>query len=116
MASPKSRKHQRANIEPEAAESPGPSPGEVRSEMMKRVKGTSQRSSSTASQNRAVSSIRDEAAETNMGIQAERSGSLVVNTEVFYKYPDKDPKDQKAPDEGVGIHVIIKRVLPERKP
>ena len=83
---------------------------------MKRVKGTSQRSSSTASQNRAVAGIRDDGADTNMGIQAERNGSLVPNTEVFYKYPDKDPKDQKAPDEGVGIHVIIKRVLQDRKP
>lgn len=88
---------------------------------MKRVKGTSQRSSSTASQNRAPASIRgDDLPETNLGVQAERNGQLFHGVEAFYKYPDlkvpKDTKDQKAPDEGVGIHVIIKKVLQDRKP
>ncbi|ETI19633.1 hypothetical protein G647_09467 [Cladophialophora carrionii CBS 160.54] len=118
----KVRKQQRSNIDPDAVDSPGPSPGDGRSELMKRVKGTSQRSSSTASQNRAPSAIRDDSVETNVGLQAERTGQLKPEVEVFYKYPDlkipKDTKDQKAQDEleGVGIHVIIKKVLQDRKP
>src|SRR6201999_2236916 len=118
----KSRKQQRSNIDSDAIDSPGPSPGDGRSELMKRVKGTSQRSSSTASQNRAPSSIRDDAAETNVGLQAEKNGQLKPEVDAFYKYPDpkvlKDTKDQKAQDEleGVGIHVIIKKVLQDRRP
>ena len=118
----KSRKQQRSNIDSDAVDSPGLSPGEGRSELMKRVKGTSQRSSSTASQNRAPSTIRDEGLESNVGLQAERNGQLNPGVEAFYKYPDlkapKDARDQKAQDEleGVGIHVIIKKVLQDRRP
>lgn len=111
---PKSRKHQRpAVVEVEVAiESPGPSPGDGRLEMMKRVKGTSQRSSSTASQNRAAATAKDEAVDPHKGVQAERAGQLVAGTEVFYKYP----KDQVEQEEGVGIHGIIKKVWQEKKP
>ncbi|KIV97730.1 hypothetical protein B0A52_06126 [Exophiala mesophila] len=111
---PKSRKHQRpVAVEVEVpAESPGPSPGDGRLEMMKRVKGTSQRSSSTASQNRAAASGKDDGVELHKGIQAERAGQLVAGTEVFYKYP----KDQADQEEGVGIHGIIKKVWQEKKP
>ena len=118
----KSRKQQRSHIDSDTVDSPGPSPGEGRSEVLKRVKGTSQRSSSTASQNRAPSAIREEGAETNVGLQAERNGQLVNGVDAFYKYPDlkvpKDAKDQKTQDEleGVGIHVIIKKVLQDRRP
>ena len=119
----KARKQQRPNIESDVIDSPGPSPaGEGRSELMKRVKGTSQRSSSTASQNRATSIIREEGVETNVGLQAERNGQLIPGVDAYYKYPDskvpKDPKDQKAQDEleGVGIHVIIKKVLQDKRP
>lgn len=80
--------------------------------MMKRVKGTSQRSSSTASQNRAAVSVKDDAAETSRGLQAERTGQLLSGTEVFYKYP----RDQQEQEEGVGIHGIIKKVWHEKKP
>src|ERR1700761_7857453 len=59
----KSRKNQRPNIDSDVVDSPGPSPGEGRAEVLKRVKGTSQRSSSTASQNRAPSAIRDDGTE-----------------------------------------------------
>jgi hypothetical protein len=119
----KSRKQQRSNIESDAVDSPGPSPGEGRSELMKRVKATSQRSSSTASQNRAPSTIRDDAVETNIGLQAEKNGQLVPGVDAFYKYPDqktpKETKDIKGQDEleGVGIHVIIKKVVQgDKKP
>jgi hypothetical protein len=118
----KSRKQQRSNIDSDAIDSPGPSPGDGRSELMKRVKGTSQRSSSTASQTRAPSIIKDDGLESNVGLQAERNGQLNPGVEAFYKYPDlkapKDSKDQKAQDEleGVGIHVIIKKVLQDRRP
>ena len=118
----KQRKHQRSNIESDVVDSPGPSPGEGRAELMKRVKGTSQRSSSTASQNRIPATMREDGIELNVGLQAEKNGQLVPGVEAFYKYPDlkvpKDSKDQKAQDEleGVGIHVIIKKVLQDRKP
>ncbi|KAL2435192.1 hypothetical protein ABEF95_014376 [Exophiala dermatitidis] len=111
----KSRKHQRPPVvEPDVTvESPGPSPGDGRLEMMKRVKGTSQRSSSTASQGRAAAAgAKDDAAETHKGIQAEKAGQLVPGTEVFYKYP----KDQAEHEEGVGIHGIIKKVWQDKKP
>jgi len=107
----KSRKHQRPTIESDAAaESPGPGPGDGRSEIMKRLKGTSQRSSSVASQGRATGAVKDDGSETHKGIQAERTGQLVVGTDVFYKFP----KDQQ--EEGVGIHGIIKKVWQDKKP
>lgn len=110
---PKSRKHQRPNVDSDVAvESPGPSPGDGRLEMMKRVKGASQRSSSTASQNRAATTSKDDGAETHRGLQAERAGQLTAGTEVFYKYP----KDQQEQEEGVGIHGIIKKVWQDKKP
>ncbi|KEF55291.1 uncharacterized protein A1O9_08945 [Exophiala aquamarina CBS 119918] len=110
---PKSRKHQRPVVESDAAvESPGPSPGDGRLEMIKRVKGTSQRSSSTASQNRAAASAKDDGVEIHRGVQAEKAGQLIAGTEVFYKYP----KDQQEQEEGVGIHGIIKKVWQDKKP
>lgn len=111
---PKSRKNQRPVVESDViVESPGPSPGDGRLEMMKRVKGTSQRSSSTASQNRAAAATaKDEGAEVHRGLQAEKAGQLIAGTEVFYKYP----KDQQEQEEGVGIHGIIKKVWQEKKP
>ena len=110
---PKSRKHQRPIVESDVAvESPGPSPGDGRLEMIKRVKGTSQRSSSTASQNRAAASAKDDGGETHRGVQAEKAGQLIAGTEVFYKYP----KDQQEQEEGVGIHGIIKKVWQDKKP
>ncbi|OAG38137.1 hypothetical protein AYO21_07597 [Fonsecaea monophora] len=109
---PKSRKHQRPAVDSEALESPGPSPGDGRLEMMKRVKGTSQRSSSTASQNRAAPIVRDDGSDLYKGLQAERAGHLVAGTEVFYKFP----KDQQEQEEGVGIHGIINKVWQEKKP
>jgi len=111
---PKSRKHQRPAVDSDVTvESPGPSPGDGRLEMMKRVKGTSQRSSSTASQNRAATAIvKDDVADLNRGALAEKAGQLVAGTEVFYKYP----KDQQEQEEGVGIHGIIKKVWLDKKP
>ncbi|KAL6248059.1 hypothetical protein RBB50_005407 [Rhinocladiella similis] len=109
----KSRKYQRPVVESDVVvESPGPSPGDGRLEMMKRVKGATQRSSSTASQNRAAAATKDEGAEVHKGVQAERTGQLVAGTEVFYKYP----KDQQEQEEGVGIHGIIKKVWQDKKP
>ncbi|KIW94870.1 uncharacterized protein Z519_04848 [Cladophialophora bantiana CBS 173.52] len=109
---PKSRKQQRPPVDSEAVDSPGPSPGDGRLEMMKRVKGTSQRSSSTASQSRAASNVRDDGGETHKGLQAERAGQFVAGAEVFYKFP----KDQQEQEEGVGIHGIIKKVWQDKKP
>jgi hypothetical protein len=110
----KSRKYQRPIVESDVVvESPGPSPGDGRLEMMKRVKGAAtQRSSSTASQTRAPSSTKDDGVEPHKGLQAEKTGQLVAGTEVFYKYP----RDLQEQEEGVGIHGIIKKVWLEKKP
>ncbi|KIW14071.1 hypothetical protein PV08_06852 [Exophiala spinifera] len=109
----KSRKHQRPVVESDVVvESPGPSPGEGRLEMMKRVKGATQRSSSTASQNRAAAVPKDDGVEMHKGVQAERAGQLVAGSEVFYKYP----KELQEQEEGVGIHGIIKKVWQDKKP
>ena len=110
---PKSRKNQRPVVESDViADSPGPSPSDTRAEPshLKRLKGTSQRSSSTASQNR-VPVSKDDAGETNRGLAAERAGQLTVGTEVFYKFP----KGSKEP-EGEGTHGFIKRVWQDKKP
>ncbi|KAI1625948.1 SAGA-associated factor 29 [Exophiala viscosa] len=110
---PKSRKHQRPTIESDVVvESPGPSPGDGRLEMMKRVKGAAPRSSSTASQNRAATVPKDDGIEPHKGVQAEKAGQLISGIEVFYKYP----KDQQENEEGVGIHGIIKKVWQEKRP
>ena len=107
---PKSRKGgQRPIVESDVIESPGPSPSDARNEMMKRVKGTSQRSSSVASQSRAV--VKEEPSDVSRGVQAERAGTLTVGTDVFYKFP-KGSKEL----EGEGIHGIIKKVWQEKKP
>lgn len=109
---PKSRKGQRPLVESDViADSPGPSPAEGRPDMLKRVKGTTQRSSSVASQSRAAAASKDEGAETNRGIQAEKAGQLTIGTEVFYKFP----RGAKEP-EGEGIHGIIKKVWQDKKP
>lgn len=109
----KSRKNQRATVDSEVvADSPGPSPSDGRVEMMKRVKGTAQRSSSVASQNRSVSGGKEEASDASRGVQAEKNGQLVVGTDVFYKYP----KGQLEQEEGIGIHGIIKKVWLDKKP
>lgn len=109
---PKGRKNQKPVVEPEVvADSPGPSPSDGRAELMKRVKGATQRSSSTASQNRVAASSKEDGTETNRGILAEKAGQLTVGTEVFYKWP-KGTKDA----EGEGIHCIIKRVWQDKKP
>ncbi len=108
---PKSRKGQRPIVESDViVDSPGPSPSDGRPDLLKRVKGASQRSSSVASQNRAVAPPKDDG-ELNRGVQAEKAGQLVVGTEVFYKFP----RGSKEP-EGEGIHVIIKKVWPDKKP
>lgn len=109
---PKSRKGQRPPIVESdvVVDSPGPSPSEGRPDLLKRVKGASQRSSSVASQNRAVAGPKDDG-ELNRGVQAEKAGQLVVGTEVFYKFP----RGSKEP-EGEGIHVIIKKVYQDKKP
>ena len=96
-------------VESDVIDSPGPSPSEGRNELIKRVKGTSQRSSSVASQNRAA--VKEEPADINRGVQAERAGHLTVGTDIFYKFP-KGSKDV----EGEGIHNIIKKVWQEKKP
>lgn len=108
---PKSRKGQRPVVESDIIESPGPSPSEGRPDMLKRVKGTVQRSSSVASQNRAAPVSKDDNVEMNRGIQAERAGQLIVGLEVFYKFP----RGAKEP-EGEGIHGIIKKVWQDKKP
>ena len=72
---PKGRKNQKPPIVESdiIAESPGPSPSDGRAELMKRVKGTSQRSSSTASQTRAPA--KEEIVETNRGPHRREGGS-----------------------------------------
>ena len=110
---PKSRKHQRPAVDSDGApDSPGPSPSETRSDLLKRVKGTGQRSSSVASARSAVAPKSDElTAETNRGVVAERAGQLVVGTEVFYKFPKGSAEDL-----GAGIQCHIKKVWQDKKP
>jgi hypothetical protein len=117
----KPRKQQKPQVESDVLDSPGPSPGEARSEMIKRVKGTSQRSSSTASQSRAMSTSKEDANEMNQGVRAEKRGDLKVDADVFYKIPDvkvqNASKDhQKIRDMGVGTHMVIKKVLQDKRP
>jgi hypothetical protein len=109
---PKSRKGQRPIVESDViVDSPGPSPSDSRPDMLRRVKGAVQRSSSVASQNRAVPPAKEETPDVNRGIQAEKGGQLIVGTEVFYKFP----RGSKEP-EGEGIHGIIKKVWHDKKP
>lgn len=100
----KARKNQKQILESDlVADSPGPTPSEGgRGDVLKRVKGASQRSSSVASQNRAAS-VKEEVAESKAPLP------LAVGTEVFYKLQSADT------DEGVGQHQIIKRVVQEKK-
>lgn len=100
----KGRKNQKQILESDLiAESPS-TPTDGKSDLLKRVKGASQRSSSVASQNRA-STARDEVPE----VKVEKPGPLAVGTEVFYKLQKGDN------DEGVGQHQIIRKVLQEKK-
>ena len=99
----KVRKNQKQVPEPDiVADSPGPTPVEARGDMLKRVKGATQRSSSVASQNRAAS-VKEEVTEVKAPLL------LQVGTEVFYRLQAADA------DEGVGQHQIIKRVVQEKK-
>ena len=99
----KVRKNQKQVPEPDiVADSPGPTPVEARGDMLKRVKGATQRSSSVASQNRAAS-VKEEVPEVKAPLL------LQVGTEVFYRLQAADA------DEGVGQHQIIKRVVQEKK-
>lgn len=99
----KARKNQKQILESDlVADSPAPTPNEGRGDVLKRVKGASQRSSSVASQNRAAS-VKEDVAESKA------PGPLAVGTEVFYRLQSADA------DEGVGQHQIIKRVVQEKK-
>ena len=112
-AGPKSRKPPRAPaVDSDAVpDSPGPSPSDSRSDLLKRVKGTAQRSSSVASVRSGVVPKVEEAAEVNRGIIAERAGQLILGTEVFYKFPKGSGEDL-----GAGIQCIIKKVWLDKKP
>ncbi|KAI9871925.1 MAG: hypothetical protein M1823_008313, partial [Watsoniomyces obsoletus] len=58
---PKSRKGQRPIVESDVVvDSPGPSPSDGRPDILKRIKGTSQRSSSVASQSRVAPPPKEE--------------------------------------------------------
>ena len=106
---PKGRKGgQRPIVESDVIESPGPSPSDSRS-ALGRVKGQAQRSSSVSSQNRVA--VKEDPGEINRGVRAERDGHLVIGTDVFYKFP-KGSKEL----EGEGIHAIIRKIFPDRKP
>lgn len=85
-------------------DSPGPSPTETR-DVFKRVKGTTQRSSSVASAARSAAPRVEEGPDNNRGLIAEKAGLLVIGTEVFYKLPKGTPEE-----EGAGIQCIIKRI------
>ena len=99
----KSRKNQKQILESDIiAESPS-TPVESRGDILKRVKGATQRSSSTASQSRAAI-VKEEVPE----IKIDKS-PLTVGTEVFYKLQSSDN------DEGVGQHQIIKKIYQEKK-
>jgi hypothetical protein len=108
----KGRKPQRPTAEPETpAESPGPSPNEPRVDLLKRTKGTGQRSSSVASSSRlAVAPKIEDAVDPKRGVLAERPGQLVVGTEVAIKYPRKKVYG------GVGQHGFIKKIWYDKTP
>lgn len=110
---PKSRnKASRPIVESDViSDSPGPSPSDSRIDVLKRGKIAAQRSSSVASQGRSGTVIKDETAETNRGLQAEKAGQLIVGAEVFYKF-----LKHSADDLGVGIQCVIKKVWQEKKP
>ena len=112
-APPKSRKIQRPTGDTDAvADSPGPSPNEERRDVLKRVKGTGQRSSSVASSGRIGAGSKSE--DDNLlhkGARAERDGQFVVGAEVFYRHPKG-----ALMAEGEGIQCIIKKVWPDKKP
>jgi hypothetical protein len=91
-------------------DSPVPSPGETR-DVLKRVKGTTQRSSSVASAARSAAPRVEEGPENNRGLIAEKAGQLVIGTEVFYKLPKGTPEE-----EGAGIQCIIKKIYHDKKP
>ena len=111
-AGPKSRKIQRSAVDSDAApDSPGPSPSETRSEVLKRVKGTGQRSSSVGSARSGVVPRVEDGVETNRGLAAEKAGQLIIGVEVFYKFPKGSGDDL-----GAGIQCIIKKVWYEKKP
>lgn len=106
----KSRKNQNKQIlESDIIDSPS-TPTEGRSDILKRVKGATQRSSSVASQNRATIT-KEEVPEPKV----EKAGPLPVGTEVFYKLQDSDKKDADDDDGGVGQHQIIKKIYQEKK-
>lgn len=108
---PKSRKMQRSTVDSDAVpDSPGPSPSEARSDVVKRLKASNQRSSSVGSRSGAGTRTED-SAETNKGVLAERAGQLVVGTEVFYKFPKGSGDDL-----GAGIQCIIKKVWHDKRP
>jgi hypothetical protein len=92
-------------------DSPGPSPSETRVDVLKRVKGTTQRSSSVASAARSAAPRVDDSPDNNRGLIAEKAGLLVIGTEVFYKLPKGTPEE-----EGAGIQCIIKKIYHEKKP
>lgn len=99
----KARKNQKQILESDIiADSPGPTPVEARGDVLKRVKGATQRSSSVASQNR-TATTKEEVPEVKAPLP------LQVGTEVFYRLQAADA------DEGVGQHQIIKRVVQEKK-
>lgn len=109
---PKSRKAQRPILESDViSDSPGPSPSDVRVDILKRGKGTAQRSSSVVSQGRSGTALKEETPETNRGLQAEKAGNLIIGAEVFFRFPKGSPDDL-----GVGIQCIIKKVSQEKKP
>ena len=111
-AGPKSRKVQRSAADSDAApDSPGPSPSETRSDLLKRVKGTGQRSSSVGSARSGVTPRIEEPPEANRGLAAEKAGLLIIGVEVFYKFPKGSGDDL-----GAGIQCIIKKVWHEKKP
>lgn len=109
---PKSRKPQPRILESDViSDSPGPSPSDSRIDILKRAKGTAQRSSSVASQGRSGTVLKDDTAETNRGIQAEKAGQIVIGLEVFYRFPKG-----YADDLGVGIQCVVKKIWQDKKP
>jgi len=108
---PKSRKGQRPAPDSDTTiESPGPSPSDARVDMLKRVKGAAQRSSSVVSQGRSSTAPRDDGIEMHRGVLAERAGELATGIEVFYRFKPNSS------EEGAGIQGVIKKVWKEKKP
>jgi hypothetical protein len=105
----KSRKNNKQILESDVIDSPT-TPVDSRGDVLKRIKGNSQRSSSVASQNR-VASVKEDVPEP----KADKTGPLSVGTDVFYRIQPGEKDEKGIIVEGAGQHQVIKKILQDKK-